>query len=195
MDDIGRVLIKAGAQLSKAGRSRDGSTHLHLAAQCQDAEAVQRLLAAGFHVDHADNVSRVQVLCILNMLFVLTMSQAHGWAPAYSVVVAADASCPCGFSTPFLHIPLPRPSSLLQRGQTALHDAAYAGYTHMVEELIKGGANVDVRDVRGQTPLAQAAWNGHAEVARLLLDAGAHPELGDPVSQPVLPVIWWCCCC
>jgi hypothetical protein len=58
MDDIGRALIKAGAQLCTKGRSRDGSTHLHLATQCQDAEAVARLLQAGFHVDHADHVSR-----------------------------------------------------------------------------------------------------------------------------------------
>jgi ankyrin repeat protein len=60
----------------------------------------------------------------------------------------------------------------------------------MVEELIKGGANVDVMDVRGQTPLAQAAWNGHTEVARLLLDAGADPELADPVSSPSTTQLW-----
>lgn len=87
----------------------------------------------------------------------------------------------------------------LQRGQTALHDAAYAGYINMVEELIEGGATVDVKDVKGQTPLAQAAWNGHAGVARLLLSAGAKPEVADPVSQasggaacPSLHDMWWC---
>ncbi|MCG8339937.1 MAG: ankyrin repeat domain-containing protein, partial [Cytophagales bacterium] len=49
-------------------------------------------------------------------------------------------------------------------GQTALHKAAAEGNKEIVEALIQGGAEVDVKDSKGKTPADLAKENGYKEV-------------------------------
>lgn len=57
----------------------------------------------------------------------------------------------------------------------ALHGAARAGRTEVVEVLLASGVPVDA-GLPGFTALMQAAWKGKLETAQLLLAAGADPN-------------------
>ena len=56
---------------------------------------------------------------------------------------------------------------------SALMMAAARGYTEIVKELIKAGADVDFEWNNGVTSLMLAATNGHIEVVKELIKAGA----------------------
>ena len=55
----------------------------------------------------------------------------------------------------------------------AIINAAVQGNREAVERLIRGGANVGVRDQNGLTPLMHAAIYGYDDVVAVLLEAGA----------------------
>ena len=71
------------------------------------------------------------------------------------------------------------------KGQTALHCAARAGFTGIVALLLGHGAQVDAQDAQGATPLAAALRStvkdkaGLQEVVRLLVAAGANADSED----------------
>uniref|UniRef100_A0A673C3I4 Oxysterol-binding protein n=1 Tax=Sphaeramia orbicularis TaxID=375764 RepID=A0A673C3I4_9TELE len=54
-------------------------------------------------------------------------------------------------------------------GWTPLHLACYFGHKHVVEELLKAGADVNLPNNIGDTPLHKAAFTGRKEVVMLLL--------------------------
>jgi hypothetical protein len=58
-------------------------------------------------------------------------------------------------------------------GNTALHWAAAAGHTDVVQILLKAGADVHMTNDLLDTPLHSAAWRGFSDCATLLLNAGA----------------------
>ena len=62
----------------------------------------------------------------------------------------------------------------------ALHAAAQRGDVALVQELLAGGAPVNVFDEIGMTPLHYAAKEGHVPVLDLLLHAGAEVDARDP---------------
>jgi ankyrin repeat protein len=64
-------------------------------------------------------------------------------------------------------------------GRTNLHKAALVGDAERVKELLKKGANPNIKNEKGRTPLHAAAYKGHVEVARLLLEHGADPNTQD----------------
>src|SRR5262249_8448372 len=65
--------------------------------------------------------------------------------------------------------------------------AAEKGEIAKVQELMKQGADPNVRDdrpkMKGLTPLMLAARNGHVEVAKALLEAGADVKLRDDTDS------------
>uniref|UniRef100_A0A8C2MIG6 Ankyrin repeat domain 31 n=1 Tax=Cricetulus griseus TaxID=10029 RepID=A0A8C2MIG6_CRIGR len=63
----------------------------------------------------------------------------------------------------------------LLRCWTALHEASVGGFYQTVSELLKGGADVNVKGKYQITPLHDAVMNGHYKVAELLLLNGADP--------------------
>uniref|UniRef100_A0A4W7PWM5 Ankyrin repeat domain 31 n=1 Tax=Mus musculus TaxID=10090 RepID=A0A4W7PWM5_MOUSE len=62
-----------------------------------------------------------------------------------------------------------------KNGWTALHEASIGGYYQAVSELLKGGADVNVKGKYQITPLHDAVMNRHYKVAELLLMSGADP--------------------
>ena len=63
-------------------------------------------------------------------------------------------------------------------GSSALFVAAGAGYTEVVQELLRLGANPDLANRHGASPLSHAALRGQVQAMRLLLEAGASPNVG-----------------
>lgn len=62
-------------------------------------------------------------------------------------------------------------------GMTALMVASSRGYSNMVAELIKRGANVNLKHYSGETPLMFAAAKGDAKIVKALVRAGANPNV------------------
>jgi len=62
-------------------------------------------------------------------------------------------------------------------GMTALMVASSRGYSNMVGELIKRGANVNLKHYSGTTALMFAAFNGDAKIIKALVGAGANPNV------------------
>lgn len=58
-------------------------------------------------------------------------------------------------------------------GTTALHWAAYRGYTEVARVLLKANATVNARSFKGWTPLHEAAINNQKPMVLLLIDSGA----------------------
>lgn len=63
--------------------------------------------------------------------------------------------------------------------QQYLFDAARAGQSDLVADLLKAGAAIDAANSAGHTALILAAYNGRLHTADALLKAGADPNLGD----------------
>jgi uncharacterized protein len=61
-------------------------------------------------------------------------------------------------------------------GSTPLHWAAYRDDLSKVDQLIRGGANVNAANDIGVTPLWSASLNGSLPVVKRLLEAGARPD-------------------
>ena len=55
-----------------------------------------------------------------------------------------------------------------------LRDAAEAGNTAKVEQLLKQGVDLNAKQEDGRTALMVAAFPGHTETAKALIDAGAN---------------------
>jgi hypothetical protein len=56
---------------------------------------------------------------------------------------------------------------------TALHLAVLKSYKHVVEEIIKKGENVNIRDKFGDTPLMFAVQVGNIDIIKILVKSGA----------------------
>lgn len=62
-------------------------------------------------------------------------------------------------------------------GKTALMVASLRGYSNIVAELIKRGANVNLKHYSGETALMFAAAKGDAKIVKALVRAGANPNV------------------
>ena len=62
---------------------------------------------------------------------------------------------------------------------TALHEAALAGDSQSIDQLLAEGEPVDAADLTGQTPLMLAATRGNVGAVRALLDRGADVNAAD----------------
>lgn len=74
-------------------------------------------------------------------------------------------------------------------GSTALLWAAHLDDAELVAQLLRAGANPNVKNQLDSTPLAEAAFNANTEIVKLLLDAGADPNAAGPDGQTPLMLI------
>ena len=70
-----------------------------------------------------------------------------------------------------------------QHGNTALHEAAWRGFSRTVDALCKNKSNYYLRNRGGFSPLHLCCQNGHNESCRVLLRAGCKPNIKNNVSQ------------
>mmetsp|Transcript_53984 Transcript_53984/g.144628 ORF Transcript_53984/g.144628 Transcript_53984/m.144628 type:complete len:226 (-) Transcript_53984:36-713(-) len=67
-----------------------------------------------------------------------------------------------------------------EQGRLPLHQAAFAGATEIVKELLATRADTNRADaLHGNRPLQIASWEGHIEVTRRLLEAKAGVDAAD----------------
>ncbi|KAF4552919.1 Ankyrin repeat-containing protein 40 [Elsinoe fawcettii] len=71
------------------------------------------------------------------------------------------------------------PSTVGQKGTTALHLAAKNGRVDVVQTLLQLKLEVDVQDAQGSTALHVAAAKGYEEIVRTLLASSADIEVED----------------
>lgn len=62
-------------------------------------------------------------------------------------------------------------------GDRAVHHAAFGDEPSVIEQLHRGGADLNARNKRRQTPLHIGVNKGHISVVKTLLDLGCHPSL------------------
>ena len=70
-----------------------------------------------------------------------------------------------------------------QHGNTALHEAAWKGFSQTVQILCKWKANAYIKNRGGFAPLHLCCQNGHNETCRVLLLAGCKPDIKNNVSN------------
>ena len=90
-----------------------------------------------------------------------------------------------GFSVIHLFLTLSNLSKiciLFQHGNTALHEAAWKGFSQSVSVLCKAKANFYIKNRGGFAPLHLCCQNGHNETCRVLLLNGCKPDLKNNVS-------------
>lgn len=74
------------------------------------------------------------------------------------------------------------------KGKTALHRAAQAGFRKIGTLLLQAGANVEAKDAQGETPLFDAVRHGRIVTTRLLLKHGAKPDVENNIGRTLLQI-------
>jgi ankyrin repeat protein len=126
----------------------DGSTALHVAAQRDNLEIADLLIAAGANVKAATryNITPLALAC------------TNGNAAMIESFLKAGAD----------------PNSASEQGQTALMTAALTGKVDAVKVLLTHGADINAKEpIRGQTALMWAASEGNTGAVELLIEFGA----------------------
>jgi len=154
--DAARNIIKAQQSLLKAGIP----ITVEALAQCVIQDRVKEIaifLTAGFSVNSRSNTG-------VPMLNIAARNGSHD-AIRYLLTEGADVT-------------------LLSedRGTTALIDSVTAKREDIVDDLIKAGTDLNVKDKNGQTALVIATGASMAKMVELLLKAGADPDIPDSLG-------------
>ena len=158
---ITQYLVECGAlQIPQDKKDFYMEPNLHVAARCNDAQAI------GLFLDHGDNTERVHQLSFSNPLHVMKvigLFATHPSAAAYGFKQPGDK---------FNRTPMFSCGS----GETAMHIASSFGNDLCIEMLASRGGNINAVTSGGWTPMHNAAWYGKTTVMSLLLDLGADPH-------------------
>jgi ankyrin repeat protein len=146
LPDVARLLLEHGVDVN--GRSYDGSTPLHAAAESGDIEVVHVLLEHGANIGAEDNNGRTP----------LHKAALDGHVKHAGVLLEHGANV----------------GAEDKKGRTPLHDAALGGHVKLAGVLLERGANVGAEDMEGRTPLHAAAVGGHVKLVGVLLEHGAN---------------------
>jgi ankyrin repeat protein len=147
-NDIAGVRSMISGRTDVNAAEADGSTALHWAAQRDNLEITNLLLAAGANAS-APNRYRVTPLFL---------ASTNGNAAIIDRLLKAGAD----------------PNSVSEEGETAVMTASLTGKPDAIRVLLDAGARVDTAEpVRGQTALMWAASEGNTSAAELLISRGA----------------------
>jgi ankyrin repeat protein len=149
------LLIGAGADAKSANEF--GATALYAAAANPDAAVTGKLLAAGADANVA----------LLSGETPLMEAARRGNLDIVRTLLSAKAN--------------PNAQEA-NGGQSVLMWAVSQRHSAVVEELVRGGADVKAGSKTGFTPLMFAAQQGDADTARILINAGANPNEVRPKS-------------
>ena len=149
------LLIGAGADAKSANEF--GATALYAAAANPDAAITGKLLAAGADANVA----------LLSGETPLMEAARRGNREIVRTLLSAKAN--------------PNAQEA-NGGQSVLMWAVSQRHSAVVEELVRGGADVKAGSKTGFTPLMFAAQQGDADTARILINAGANPNEVRPKS-------------
>ena len=144
-----RTLLEQGVDVNVP--EGDGATALHWAAYWDDAETVDRLIAAGANVDAANDL----------MVTPLALASSNGNAAIVGKLLRAGAD----------------PNAAGETGVTPLMEAARTGSLGALRVLMESGADANAyTNDRRQTALMWAVAGRHPRVVRTLIEAGADPH-------------------
>ncbi len=177
--DAVAMLLANGADVRAA--DPQGNTALHHAARSTDPGVAALLIDAQARIDAANDNGQTP----------LAMACAAGnWRLAKFLLERGASVAPAGAMAPLLAAATaddddPAGVQLLLRhraqladaidgeGRGALHLAAQAGHSAIVQTLLDSGAGVDARDATQTTPLMLAAQGGHRDAIDALLESHA----------------------
>jgi uncharacterized protein len=146
--DVHATRALLAQHLNPNAREADGSTALHWAAQRDNPEVVDLLIAAGADVK-AETAYRITPL---------SLACTNGDATIIEHLLKAGADA----------------NGISEEGQTALMTASLTGKVDAMKILLSHGAKVNTKElVKGQTALMWAASEGNADAAALLIEFGA----------------------
>ncbi len=189
--EAARLLLEHGANAHT--RNALGQTPLAGAALLGKAEVVSLLLAAGAPVTSDSSTCRGR--CGRGALAQATLG-GHLDIAKTLLANGAEIDPILGDDRRLLHLAADRGNAtavgfLLDNGadpdtragttsccpkETPLIAAARAGHPNVIQQLVKGGADLEAYDAEGVTPLQWAAREGHHEVSRNLLTAKARAD-------------------
>lgn len=154
----------------------DGNTPLHHAARSSDPGVAALLRDAAAEIDALNNEgwSPLAVACQVGnwrlARFLLERGARTEPTEGIPVLLAAAATeddDPAGVQLLLKH--KARADARDRQRRSALHEAALAGHTAILDALLAAGANLEARDALGRTPLLEAAAGGRAAVIEHLL--------------------------
>ena len=168
-----------------------GHTALQRAAAGGHLTIVTSLLSQGASLDHQDE-----------MVSIVQHSRDHqrcrpaaSYSHSHKYVNIPPAQCQPGFS----NAPGPDKDTaagsyccvvmagfsvvVLQHGNTALHEAAWKGYSSTVAALCAAKANVYMKNRGGFTALHLCCQSGHNQSCRVLLTHGCRPDVKNNVGS------------
>jgi ankyrin repeat protein len=169
--EIIRKLLKAGADVESA--NADGQTALMVIARSSNVEAAKLLLKAHANVN-ARETWRGQTA--------LMWAAAQSQPDMVRLLVSHGAEVNARSNLNNFERQVTAEPRMHQRppgGLTPLLYAARSGCLRCAEELIRGGADVNLPDPEGITPLIMAGLNFSFDVAALLVKKGAELNVWD----------------
>lgn len=193
--DKAELLLAEGVKVNAKGD--DGQTPLHQAAGYGHKHLVELLLAHKANVNAKDNQGETPLrwatangrndvaellqqrgqFSFLKRLFGAKRNVGHTPAPSHTQPMAIDQVALSGNISAAKEL-LKRDSNLVSRkdefGRTALHFAAVAGHTNIVELLVGNGADINAKNNDGHTPLMLAREYEHRELTEWLRQHGGH---------------------
>jgi ankyrin repeat protein len=116
----------------------------------------------------------------------MSQTAAVGRAVAVLLVLAAPTAAGQKPATGGTALRFGGPLEVDASGVTALHRAVESEDATAVEQLIRGGADVNAMTRFHVTPLSIATVRGNVEIARALLIAGANPNAAMGAGEPVI---------
>jgi ankyrin repeat protein len=168
---VAKLLVEGGADVN-ASESRH-LTPLHVACTNQNPALVRYLLAngAGAALETRDDWGNTPLL--LAVAYVKERERTV-FTPVGAVFGSQRASGPSEEIVVSLLDAGANVNATTAKGNTALHIAAYKGYSQMVRLLLSRGADRTSRNPHGQTPEMLAEEYKQSEVLRVLREPRAH---------------------